>query len=263
MQAVRFTNENGVSEGAMYDRVTRKLFGNAGTGAFVLGPDVATPVMGLRNYPETSAKSYIQDGLVAMWDGIENAGWGVHDASATVWKDLVGDYDFMLNNAATINPDSIYCDGTQAAGNTGRVINLPIVTMEIACRYLDSSSNTALFMTGAVESSWYREVFGISDSNRQFLFANRGIGYKDTFSHSWSFNLDNLNWHKDGIAQSPPLEVRTLDADAGRGYIGRVGGTGNVACECSVYGVRLYSRALTAAEVAYNYSIDKARFNLP
>lgn len=38
--------------GYMYDRVTRKLFGNAGTGAFVLGPDVATPVMGLRNYPE-------------------------------------------------------------------------------------------------------------------------------------------------------------------------------------------------------------------
>lgn len=38
--------------GYMYDRVTRRLFGNAGTGAFVLGPDVATPVMGLRNYPE-------------------------------------------------------------------------------------------------------------------------------------------------------------------------------------------------------------------
>ena len=38
--------------GYMYDRVTRKLFGNAGTGAFVLGPDVATPVMGLRRYPQ-------------------------------------------------------------------------------------------------------------------------------------------------------------------------------------------------------------------
>lgn len=40
--------------GYMYDRVSRKLFGNAGTGAFVLGPDVATPVMGLRRYAESS-----------------------------------------------------------------------------------------------------------------------------------------------------------------------------------------------------------------
>ena len=32
---VRFTNEQGVSEGAMYDRVSGQLFRNAGTGAFL------------------------------------------------------------------------------------------------------------------------------------------------------------------------------------------------------------------------------------
>lgn len=37
---VRFTNENGETEGAMYDKVSGKLFGNAGTGAFVLGSDI-------------------------------------------------------------------------------------------------------------------------------------------------------------------------------------------------------------------------------
>ena len=36
---VRFTNEQDVSEGAMYDRVSGQLFRNAGTGAFVIGPD--------------------------------------------------------------------------------------------------------------------------------------------------------------------------------------------------------------------------------
>ena len=39
---VRFTNEDGVSEGAMYDKVSGQLFGNAGTGAFVIGPDKTT-----------------------------------------------------------------------------------------------------------------------------------------------------------------------------------------------------------------------------
>ena len=36
-----------------------------------------------------TARDYVQDGLVAMWDGIENAGWGVHDPNATNWVDLV------------------------------------------------------------------------------------------------------------------------------------------------------------------------------
>lgn len=39
MIPVRFTNELGQSEGAMYDRVSCNLFGNAGTGQFILGPD--------------------------------------------------------------------------------------------------------------------------------------------------------------------------------------------------------------------------------
>ena len=33
-----------------------------------------------------TAKDYVQDGLLALWDGIENAGWGTHDVNATTWK---------------------------------------------------------------------------------------------------------------------------------------------------------------------------------
>lgn len=38
---VRFTNKQSQTEGAMYDRVSGELFRNQGTGAFVIGPDVA------------------------------------------------------------------------------------------------------------------------------------------------------------------------------------------------------------------------------
>lgn len=38
---IRFTNEQGVSEGAMYDRVSRQLFRNSGTGVFGFGTDIA------------------------------------------------------------------------------------------------------------------------------------------------------------------------------------------------------------------------------
>lgn len=42
MFPVRFMNENGVSEGAMFDKVSGQLFRNAGTGAFIIGPDKTT-----------------------------------------------------------------------------------------------------------------------------------------------------------------------------------------------------------------------------
>ena len=38
--------------------------------------------------------SYVADGLVAQWDGIDNAGRGLHDAETTTWKDLAGTNDF-------------------------------------------------------------------------------------------------------------------------------------------------------------------------
>ena len=39
MVPVRFTNNDGISEGAMYDRVSGLLFRNSGTGQFLIGPD--------------------------------------------------------------------------------------------------------------------------------------------------------------------------------------------------------------------------------
>ena len=39
---------------------------------------------------------YITDGLVAWWDGIWNAGLGVHDSNATVWRDIIGGREFVL-----------------------------------------------------------------------------------------------------------------------------------------------------------------------
>lgn len=87
-------------EGAMYDRVSGQLFRNAGTGAFVIGPDVAKFV--------PTAKDYVQDGLISMWDGIENAGWGVHDPNATVWKDLSGNgHDFVFSSVYSVENRSL------------------------------------------------------------------------------------------------------------------------------------------------------------
>ena len=54
--------------------------------AAVVATSVALPVQG----EGVNAFSYIQKGLVACYDGIENAGAGVHDPNATTWVDLTG-----------------------------------------------------------------------------------------------------------------------------------------------------------------------------
>ena len=54
----------------------------------------------------TSA-SYVQSGLIAQWDGIDNQGTGTHDPTATTWKDL-----------NTLIPD--FCEGEGSGHERGR-----------------------------------------------------------------------------------------------------------------------------------------------
>lgn len=43
------------------------------------------------------ARSYVQNGLVAQWDGIENVGFGVHNDAAKCWVDLTGNGHNLTN----------------------------------------------------------------------------------------------------------------------------------------------------------------------
>lgn len=63
---------------------------------------------------EVTAADYIQDGLIACWDGIENMGYGEHDPTATKWIDLVGEYNLDLpTRDHTWEADCIRCDSTK------------------------------------------------------------------------------------------------------------------------------------------------------
>ena len=111
-------------EGAMMDRLTRKIYHNQGTGAFKIGADrKETPLM---------CNSYVKDGLVAMWDGTENAGWGTHDASATTWKDLIGTDDFTVTANAHWSDNGIdnFATAYRIAYRSSFTFNAPL-TQEV------------------------------------------------------------------------------------------------------------------------------------
>ena len=65
----------------------------------------------------TSA-SYVQSGLIAQWDGIDNVGIGTHVSNTNIWKDLKGSLDMALTSKGSWTSDgkALYVDGMGAQG---------------------------------------------------------------------------------------------------------------------------------------------------
>ena len=66
----------------------------------------------------TSA-DYVRDGLVACWDGKENAGSGVHNPSATTWLDVVGGRAFTLTGVEVADDRMIFAGTPSSYGLMG------------------------------------------------------------------------------------------------------------------------------------------------
>lgn len=255
MIPVRFANELGNAEGAMYDRVSKQLFRNQGTGAFLYGRDI-NPI---------SARSYVNDGLVAMWDGIENAGWGVHDANATVWKDLSGNgYDLELRNSAHFDINSLV---TAEKNNVSALLDRTLSYRSIeVCGFADESRNSSAlvcfgnYLDSGIMLVCYWNSIQTYNGNYQIKFTNP-VSARSTWSgtHDGSNHLAYVN----GKAAVGTITTNNWSSRAGTFGLS---GSSNYAAYNFVgnyYCVRLYTRALTAAEIAANYAIDVQRFNFP
>ena len=227
-----------------------------------------------------TAKDYVQDGLVAMWDGIENAGWGIHDANATVWKDLIRDIDAAYSIASEIPNWGTDCWRSVSSGD-GRIFRTiyPDLagydghTVEIV-----ASKNTAARGVIIGSYAYSDETGGSAGKNFEWYTSSSFRAFYDA--------------HPDMVtnANEFPIGVRSYFATVKDGNEYKVikgngdvigTGTGNVqlrGTHCSlgcdnrtgymclngdICAIRIYSRALTAAEIAAKYAIDKARFGLP
>ena len=91
-----------------------------------------------------TAKNYVQDGLVAMWDGIENAGWGVHDATATTWVDLVSGLATNKNTNNIWTDRSLYVRAATYSSHFNLVKNNPSTskfTIEVSYKWEKNSAS--------------------------------------------------------------------------------------------------------------------------
>lgn len=233
-----------------------------------------------------TAKDYVQSGLVAMWDGIENAGWGVHDANATVWTELVG-LPFVSCNLPmrdhTILDNGVLCESHlpmakrpadpyafMAAISEGYTMQLAVsMSNENMSGGFAGLNANGFYFSAAVDS--YGQLLIFSTYTPKIYSAVRNIPQFTTLSIV-ADSVDNYTDYLYGNTvwfSTQSFSIFSADNTyypaIGINSSGRVSDTYAVGVGNGViyHSFRIYSRALTADEIARNYKIDKARFGLP
>lgn len=204
---------------------------------------------------------YVTDGLVAMWDGEWNAGGGVHDASATTWKDLVGNNDLEIYGTVSdygVSNQGKYC----AALKSGAIDN--IASIEVCHDFAGGRVEYAIIAcSGAIDTTRMGLVhYGNSRafqtySNVFWDFPNIQAAMHSTVSATTS------GCYVGGVALQPASHGTDAWNNPSVVGIGGRASSGAYNFIATYNCIRFYNRALTAAEIAANYAIDKARFNLP
>ena len=252
--------------------------------------NVTSAVSAVRAIP---GSNYIQDGLVAQWDGIENGGAGIHwDIAANGWKDLVGGLvltkmggepttDTTGVSLGSKTKLQVYDQGGRAT-TVGRVLGSTVKTVEIVGRDCTSGAqNFFLLAMDGTDSSqtinrllmWYTDssahILGsvaMPQSNGISWFNDNdfGLAADENFSAaivqpSAAQCLRYSNGQQCGsvaVANVVARSDRNSAAISLHGWYGKEGSTQTA----YISAIRIYNRALTAQEIARNHALDAIRF---
>jgi hypothetical protein len=206
--------------------------------------------------------NYVQNGLFACWDGVENAGRGVHDSSATSWKDLVGNRDLTIGGGASFTENSLY----RSASSTSMAYYSESIT---TAKTLQLVFKRHSYVTYAVLAS----LMGYVNNGEGLLtLKNETIGSTAYLYHSapeaarGAFTMVTL------LLDSKTIYTNAAPVGAGSGAeswssgmttsfaLGGRATNSNNGFFGDLFACRLYDRELTPDEIAENYAIDVTRF---
>ena len=222
---------------------------------------------------ELATDAYVQDGLVAMWDGIVRPGNNlvggqgdfslypseIGNNSINVLRRIVATLPYDFCQMYDIGSIFVTCRLVNRAHASKSVFMFPNpngTSSSVGVYSWNNSIPIRMFRgvnwrNTITESEWpeddeFTGAFGIVFSTKKGTESPYNVfkAYLDddlTYSltgDNWSFNYDFGGLSNSQLA---------LGAE---GY------------ELSIYNVRIYNRELTAEEIAYNFQIDKERFGL-
>ena len=246
-----------------------------------------------------SAADYVQDGLLANFDGIENAGAGLpHDPAAATWKNLASSGPAA---AELYSGGSAYesAGRTWSGGNGYALVGDCYWQLQSPGATLPKSAATIQFVTEIdpsvqqAGSGFYPEIFHINNGNGSDA-DDLGVFLNNSGGTATSKLLLKSDAYSGTVASTRPAvdswggRYATAILDADRVYlfedavrnagVARTSSPADGVTSCFSWGgtvkttpskrtvkgvyhsVRLYGRALSNAELAYNRMIDGIRF---
>ena len=220
-------------------------------------------------FAETSA-SYIRSGLVAHWDGVENAGRGAHNSSATAWKDLIGGREFTLYNVSVEDNAMVFAGaqtsyGELSAADTAATFETASDgTLEIVyasatgtgSQVALQSSETAGHAFGIRNGTQILAVAGSANSTVVFNFtsgtATNIVSVRYTSAKSVNVRVGGEQLQStDNSCWTGPSAVTTIGTRSNKNSAPFNG---------CIYSIRVYNRKLTDAEIDANHAVDRKRF---
>ena len=212
---------------------------------------------------------YVTDGLVAMWDGEWNAGGGVHDPNATVWKDLSGnEYNANINvSSLSIGNNYIEWDPKGSATSVYQNVsqNLSLGCTSSVVVDIQNQNTTTDFMTIGSHAAAFaiasaKRIVGCATSStrRNYRYIGSLAGKQSidvvfkpysakVFVNGVQITPGDVFW---GSTSVNFKRIQLFNTASGNGRM-------------RTYSFKTYAKPLTDAEIAANYAIDKERFNLP
>ena len=227
-----------------------------------------------------TSSSYVQDGLVGQYDGIDNQGTGTHDPAATTWKDLVGNNDLTLTNtAAWCRGIGLSMDQTSAgsAAAYGKTVAPSYQTIEIFFRETSRSSrimlwsgDTARYVIFDYGNVTYPFVWAYFDGRKEVIKGSptpyvKMQAYVPTSlaaTYGRGENDEVADVYCDGVQRYGGGSVNDWSAGVNCLTLGGkyLSGSANYGWSGEIYAIRFYNRVLTPEEIARNHAIDVKRF---
>lgn len=242
---------------------TKKLLAMTCAAAFSLGATAAT---------FTSASYAQREHLLIQWDGIDNAGTGAHNPSATTWKNIAPNataYDLTLTgNGAWSGDKALSVNGTSATYAAGAAPSCK--TIEVVFKM--SENKASLLLYGGNQTT--RQLVAFSASGTTAKCYCEGLSGVAHPTVNWAFDADVLRsvaatfdnpgqiasaMFADGVARTDDSHTNGWTLATQKIVIGAYGDE-RYPWVGEVYAVRMYDCVLTADEIAANHAIDVARF---
>ena len=218
-----------------------------------------------------TVQTYVTNGLVARWDGIDNTAEG-HDATATTWKDLIGSYDIAVpEGKATWAEDGLVLSGSQDrsiksssvwAGYDNTTIEMVVIPSETATEVIaqfDVQGNGAT-----------SKAFIIYNDNTVGFVGQSGNTYSNSESAITDIKQMAAVYSGTNVVKALingnqlSLSDKTHSFRHSYSYIllGDQDTSPNYSFKGKILAIRVYSRQLTDSELAQNLFVDRNRFSL-